>query len=75
MDWKGQVRAEFVMRIILVVFGVIGLLLGWTLGDVSIVFKVSLAGCLLGMLVVVPDWPCWNQAALKWQAKQQTATQ
>jgi signal peptidase complex subunit 1 len=67
MDWKGQTAAEFVMRLILAVTALLGLLLGWWMQDVSLVFKVSLGGCALGMLAVVPDWPWWNRHRLQWR--------
>ncbi|URD74479.1 Signal peptidase complex subunit [Musa troglodytarum] len=66
MDWQGQKGAEIVMQIMLVVFAIAGLGIGYTIGSFPTMMLTYAGGVVLTALITVPNWPFFNRRPLKW---------
>lgn len=66
MDFKGQALAEKLFYYIIILFGVVGWVLGYVQNSFQVSFNVWLVGTGLSLLVVVPDWPVYNRNPIKW---------
>ncbi|KAG6512810.1 probable signal peptidase complex subunit 1 isoform X1 [Zingiber officinale] len=66
MDWQGQKRAETLMQILLVVFAVAALGIGYTLASFQTMMLIYAGGVVLTALITVPNWPFFNRHHLKW---------
>merc|ERR1711994_714541 len=67
MDFDGQAKAENISRMIVVLFGVVGLLAGWQMQEFSQTIYILAAGLGLAALLTVPPWPLFRTKPLKWQ--------
>ena len=56
MDFVGQGRAEKLYQIIIVLFGVVGLVWGYTIQQFSQTVYILGAGLLLSSLLTIPPW-------------------
>ncbi|KAH8358783.1 hypothetical protein KR093_002512, partial [Drosophila rubida] len=66
-DFVGQARAERWSRLIITVFGVIGLIYGAIVQQFSQTVYVLGVGFLLSSLITIPPWPFYRSNPLKWQ--------
>ncbi|XP_039125589.1 probable signal peptidase complex subunit 1 isoform X2 [Dioscorea cayenensis subsp. rotundata] len=66
MDWQGQKRAEMLMQVMLVVFGVVAFVVGYSIGSFRTMMLVYAGGVTLTALITVPNWPCYNRHPLNW---------
>jgi signal peptidase complex subunit 1 len=66
MDFEGQKQAELLLYRLLVLFGALGFLGGYAVGSFRLMVLVNAAGLALTLLVVVPNWPWYNQNPLNW---------
>ncbi|KAJ0988873.1 hypothetical protein J5N97_007229 [Dioscorea zingiberensis] len=66
MDWQGQRRAEMLMQVMLVVFGVVALVVGYSMGSFRTMMLIYAGGVTLTALITVPNWPCFNRHPLTW---------
>ncbi|KAH3760451.1 signal peptidase complex subunit 1 [Pelomyxa schiedti] len=64
MDFKGQEQAEFIFKIILISFGVVGWLAGFFQQDFRLTIFVVLVGLAVSLLVCVPSWPIFRRHPL-----------
>ena len=64
---EGQVRAERLYQIIVVVPSVIGFFHGFYLQSFFVTFKWWLAGAVVAGLVAVPSWPLYLRDRVQWQ--------
>jgi signal peptidase complex subunit 1 len=66
MDYQGQKLAELLMVRILVAFAAISFVAGYALGRFDITCWMNAAALGVTSLLVVPDWPLFNQQKLQW---------
>ncbi|XP_030746975.1 signal peptidase complex subunit 1 [Sitophilus oryzae] len=67
MDFEGQHRAEKLSRIIITVFGLVGLVWGYIIQQFSQTVYILAAGFLLTSILTIPPWPMYRKKPLKWQ--------
>lgn len=67
MDFEGQARAENLSRIIVFLFGVVGLVWGYIIQQFSQTVYILGAGLALSTLLTVPPWPFYRLKSVKWQ--------
>ena len=67
MDFDGQARAENLSRIIVVLFGVVGLIWGYIIQQFSQTVYILGAGLVLATILTVPPWPLYRLKPLNWQ--------
>merc|ERR1712098_555889 len=67
MDFVGQGRAEKLYQIIIVLFGVVGLVWGYTIEQFSQTVYILGAGLLLASLLTIPPWGIYRSKPVKWQ--------
>ncbi|XP_045465803.1 signal peptidase complex subunit 1 [Harmonia axyridis] len=67
MDYVGQAWAEKLSRIIITLFGVIGVLYGYAIQQFSMTVYILGAGFALASLVTIPPWPMYRKNPLNWQ--------
>ncbi|XP_057334841.1 signal peptidase complex subunit 1 [Microplitis mediator] len=72
MDYDGQARAEKLSRIIVTLFGAVGLIWGYAIQEFSQALYILAAGCLMALIITVPPWPMYRRKPLEWQKPQQT---
>ncbi|KAF7285783.1 signal peptidase complex subunit Spase12 [Rhynchophorus ferrugineus] len=67
MDFEGQHRAERLLKIIITVFGIVGLTWGYIIQQFSQTVYILAAGCILTSLLTIPPWPMYRTKPLQWQ--------
>ncbi|XP_059478928.1 signal peptidase complex subunit 1 [Neocloeon triangulifer] len=67
MDYDGQSRAENLSRLIITLFGAVGLVWGYIIQQFSQTVYILGAGFVLACLVTVPPWPMYRRKPLQWQ--------
>lgn len=69
MDYKGQLLAENIYFYIVILFGALGWIVGFVMGDFTYTLMGWAAGMVISMILVVPDWPMFNRHPTKWLDK------
>ncbi|XP_039445895.1 signal peptidase complex subunit 1 [Culex pipiens pallens] len=67
MDFEGQGRAERLSRLIITLFGAVGLVWGYVIQQFSQTVYILIAGVLLASILTIPPWPIYRRKALSWQ--------
>ncbi len=67
MDFKGQDKSERLSRMIVVLFGAVGIVWGYVLQQFSQTVYILAAGLALAALLTVPPWPFYRRNPVKWQ--------
>ncbi|CAH1102076.1 unnamed protein product [Psylliodes chrysocephalus] len=67
MDFEGQARAEKLSRIIITLFGAVGLIWGYIIQQFSQTVYILGAGFVLAALLTIPPWPLYRRKPLSWQ--------
>ncbi|XP_065205386.1 signal peptidase complex subunit 1 [Planococcus citri] len=67
MDFEGQRRAENYARIIITIFGVIGLIWGYVEQKFSYTIYTLGVGFAISVLLSLPPWPMYRRHPLQWQ--------
>ncbi|XP_014470171.1 PREDICTED: signal peptidase complex subunit 1 [Dinoponera quadriceps] len=70
MDYDGQARAERLARVIITLFGVVGLTWGYVIQQFSQTIYILGAGFVMAALITVPPWPMYRRKPLDWQKPQ-----
>ncbi|XP_063987248.1 signal peptidase complex subunit 1 [Diachasmimorpha longicaudata] len=73
MDYEGQARAEKLSRIIVTLFGFVGLIWGYAIQEFSQALYILGAGCVMAAIITVPPWPMYRRTPLDWQKPQTEA--
>ncbi|KAH8267712.1 hypothetical protein KR026_004080, partial [Drosophila bipectinata] len=73
-DFVGQGKAERWSRLIITVFGIIGLIYGAFVQQFSFTVYILGAGFVLSSLITIPPWPLYRRNPLKWQKAIETDT-
>ncbi|KAI8803647.1 microsomal signal peptidase 12 kDa subunit-domain-containing protein [Cladochytrium replicatum] len=69
MDFEGQRQAELVCQVLLWSSGFVGLVVGYALQSIRVVFGCLGIGTALSFLLLVPGWPVFNRHPVKWLPK------
>ncbi|XP_059622250.1 signal peptidase complex subunit 1 [Phlebotomus argentipes] len=67
MDFEGQGRAEKLSRILITLFGIVGLIWGGYTQQFSETVLFLAVGFLVTALITVPPWPFYRRKPLNWQ--------
>ncbi|XP_062540140.1 signal peptidase complex subunit 1 [Armigeres subalbatus] len=67
MDFEGQGRAEKLSRVIITLFGAVGLIWGYIIQQFSQTVYILIAGVLLASILTIPPWPIYRRKPLNWQ--------
>ncbi|XP_022186890.1 signal peptidase complex subunit 1 [Nilaparvata lugens] len=67
MDFDGQHKAEKFSRIIITLFGAVGLIWGYIIQQFSQTVYIVGAGFALASIVSIPPWPMYRRKPLQWQ--------
>ncbi|KZC04928.1 PREDICTED: signal peptidase complex subunit 1-like [Dufourea novaeangliae] len=70
MDYDGQARVENLSRVIITLFGVVGLIWGYVIQQFSQTIYILGAGFVMAALITVPPWPMYRRKPLDWQKPQ-----
>ncbi|XP_033223797.1 signal peptidase complex subunit 1 [Belonocnema kinseyi] len=70
MDYDGQARAEKLSRVIITLFGVVGLVWGYAIQQFSQTIYILGAGFVMAAIITVPPWPMYRRKPLEWQKPQ-----
>ncbi|XP_015586117.1 signal peptidase complex subunit 1 [Cephus cinctus] len=73
MDYDGQARAEKLSRVIITLFGVVGLIWGYVIQQFSQTIYILGAGFVMAAIITVPPWPMYRRKPLDWQKPQTEA--
>lgn len=66
MDYQGQKAAEQWISRLLILFAAVGFLVGYIASNFALMVYINVAGLAATLLLVVPDWPLFNQNSLQW---------
>ncbi|KAI5712404.1 hypothetical protein M8J76_004154 [Diaphorina citri] len=75
MDYEGQGFAEKLSRIIVTLFGAVGLIWGYIIQHFSQTCWILFAGFILASVLTVPPWPMYRRKPLNWQKPRNTDDQ
>ncbi|XP_043268374.1 signal peptidase complex subunit 1 isoform X2 [Venturia canescens] len=73
MDYDGQARAERLSRVIITLFGVVGLIWGYVIQQFSQTIYILGAGFVMAAIITVPAWPMYRRNPLEWLKPQTDA--
>ncbi|XP_017779720.1 PREDICTED: signal peptidase complex subunit 1 [Nicrophorus vespilloides] len=72
MDFEGQARAEYLSRVIILLFAAVGLVWGYIIQQFSQTVYILGAGFALAALLTIPPWPMYRRKPLNWQKVKST---
>ncbi|KAJ8597171.1 microsomal signal peptidase 12 kDa subunit, partial [Rhizopogon salebrosus TDB-379] len=71
IDFKGQKRADDIVRVVLITSTFLSFVIGFTLSSLWITFSTFVLCTVALSLVVLPPWPMFNQHPAKWLPAQE----
>ncbi|ENN80128.1 hypothetical protein YQE_03436, partial [Dendroctonus ponderosae] len=66
-DFEGQHAAEKFSRIIITLFGIVGLIWGYAIQQFSQTVYILASGFFLASILTIPPWPMYRRKPLNWQ--------
>ncbi|KAH7442756.1 hypothetical protein KP509_03G102800 [Ceratopteris richardii] len=66
MDWQGQQLAEQIMQYAILFAASVAFAAGYVLSSFQLMIQIYGALVVIVLLVVVPDWGCFNRHPLEW---------
>uniref|UniRef100_A0A7S0HRJ4 Signal peptidase complex subunit 1 n=1 Tax=Phaeocystis antarctica TaxID=33657 RepID=A0A7S0HRJ4_9EUKA len=66
MDFKGQKYNERLFQTLVILFGIIGFVVGYINQQFRLTFLWLSAGGGISAVLCLPDWPWWNCSPLEW---------
>uniref|UniRef100_A0A0N5A8M6 Signal peptidase complex subunit 1 n=1 Tax=Syphacia muris TaxID=451379 RepID=A0A0N5A8M6_9BILA len=70
IDFVGQRKAERIYQVVLILFAVVGFILGYVIQQLCIAIYTLGIGLLLSVILVIPPWPYLRQNPIRWQPTQ-----
>lgn len=67
MDFKGQAKAERLSKIIITIFGIIGLVWGYIIEEFYHTLYILGVGVFISCILTLPPWPIFRRDEIKWQ--------
>ena len=67
MDFKGQLHCERVFQVVVILFGLVGFIVGYVQQEFRLTFYFLATGGGVSALVCLPDWPWWNRNPPAWR--------
>ena len=67
MDFKGQKISERLSQIIVFLFAIVALVLGYVAQDFGLMMKIFAGGVSIAFVFTVPDWPIYNKNPVAWK--------
>ncbi|CAF0819809.1 unnamed protein product [Rotaria sordida] len=67
MDFYGQKKAERLFQIIIILFGIIGFIIGYMMQQFSVTIYSVLLGTFVSVLLTLPPWPIYRNNPIEWQ--------
>jgi signal peptidase complex subunit 1 len=62
MDYKGQALAEYLFKLIMWIFAIVGFAVGYLIYEsFYVTFFIALLGAIVAAFVTVPEWDFLNQ--------------
>ncbi|CAI2169747.1 17826_t:CDS:2 [Funneliformis geosporum] len=65
-DFEGQKLAEFVSQAGIILFAVIGFVVGFLLQDILLTFQIFAGGIIVTSILVLPSWSLYNKHPVQW---------
>ncbi|KAI8874531.1 microsomal signal peptidase 12 kDa subunit, partial [Backusella circina FSU 941] len=65
-DFSGQKLSDQLLHVLLTAFGVISLVVGYSMQSLQMLLIIFAGGLLTTALVVIPPWPMYNKHPQKW---------
>ncbi|RIA89237.1 microsomal signal peptidase 12 kDa subunit-domain-containing protein [Glomus cerebriforme] len=66
IDFEGQKRAELISQVGIILFAVIGFVVGFLLQNLLLTFQIFGGGIFITALIVLPPWSFYNQHPIQW---------
>ncbi|CAG8588749.1 10762_t:CDS:2 [Funneliformis caledonium] len=61
-----QKLAEFISQAGIILFAIIGFVVGFLLQDILLTFQIFAGGIIITAILVLPSYPIYNQHPVKW---------
>ncbi|CAG8684443.1 6759_t:CDS:2, partial [Funneliformis mosseae] len=65
-DFEGQKLAEFISQAGIILFAIIGFVVGFLLQDILLTFQIFAGGIIITAILVLPSYPIYNQHPVQW---------
>ncbi|GBB92241.1 hypothetical protein RclHR1_01990013 [Rhizophagus clarus] len=66
IDFEGQKRSELISQVGIILFAIIGFIVGFLLQNLALTFQIYAGGIFLTALFVLPPWSFYNQYPVQW---------
>ncbi|RHZ62425.1 hypothetical protein Glove_340g33 [Diversispora epigaea] len=66
IDFEGQRLTEYLLQITLVLFSILGFLVGFLQQNLLITWQIFSIGFIITGILVLPAWPYYNKHPVQW---------